>query len=77
MVLVTTTVRLGGLHPLEACKAWHLKRVEGRSWPDVVGLVRNVEGEEPGLHAARNAVARVAGDRKKAPTDWPSDRWSD
>ena len=60
MVLVSVTVRDGGLHPLEACKAWHLVEKEGYSLPAVAQLVKTVSGEVPKEHALRNAIKRVS-----------------
>ena len=60
MVRVVVTVRAGGLHPLEACKAWHLREKEGYSWPETLEELTTVDGETPKVHSARNAVARVS-----------------
>ena len=51
MVLVSVTVRDGGLHLLEARKAWHLVEKEGYSLPAVAQLVKTVSGEVPQEHA--------------------------
>ena len=60
MVVVKVTVRSGGLHPLEACRAWHLVEEEGYSLPEAAKEVRTVDGEEPKEHALRNAISRVS-----------------
>ena len=60
MALVSVTVRDGGLHPLEACKAWRLVEKEGYSLPAVAQLVKTVSGEVPKEHALRNAIKRVS-----------------
>ena len=36
MVVVSVTVSDGGVHPLQACKAWHLVEMEGYSVPAAV-----------------------------------------
>lgn len=64
MVRVTVTIKSGGLHPLEACRAWHLREEEGFSWEAVADEVETVEGHRPKRHALRNAVKRVAGQRE-------------
>ncbi len=56
---VDVTVRSGGLHPLQACKAWHLVEQEGYSLPAAAQEVVTVDGEEPKEHAMRNAIQRV------------------
>ena len=60
MVVVSVTVRDGGLHPLQACKAWHLVEMEGYSVPAAAQMVKTVSGDEPKEHAMRNAIARVS-----------------
>ena len=60
MALVSVTVRDGGLHPLEACKAWRLVEKEGYSLPAAAQLVKTVSGEVPKEHALRNAIKRVS-----------------
>ena len=60
MVVVTVTVRKGGLHPLQACKAFHMAEVEGYTLSDVAEEVRTVNGKVPKEHALRNAIKRVA-----------------
>ena len=56
MVVVHVTVRSGGLHPLQACKAWHLVEEEGYSLAAAAKLVETVDGTEPKEHALRNAI---------------------
>ena len=60
MVRVSVTVAPGGLHPLQACLAWHLRVEQGYSWEDMMDEVRTVTGEKPEIHALRNAVQRVS-----------------
>ena len=60
MVVVSVTVRDGGLHPLQACKAWHLVEMEGYSVPAAAQMVKTVNGDEPKEHAMRNAISRVS-----------------
>ena len=60
MVRVSVTVAPGGLHPLQACLAWHLRVEQGYSWEDTMDEVRTVTGEKPKIHALRNAVQRVS-----------------
>ena len=60
MVIVVVTVREGGLHPLEACTAWHLAEKEGYSVPAAAQMVETVSGEKPKEHALRNAIKRVS-----------------
>ena len=56
MVVVTVTVRKGGLHPLQACKAWYMVEEEGCSLAAVAEHVRTVDGKAPKEHALRNAI---------------------
>ena len=60
MVGVRVTVAAGGLHPLEACKAWYLRTEEERPWHEVQAATTTVDGQTPKMHALRNAVDRVA-----------------
>ena len=60
MVGVRVTVAAGGLHPLEACKAWYLRTEEERPWHEVQEATTTVDGQTPKMHALRNAVDRVA-----------------
>lgn len=60
MVRVSVAVAPGGLNPVEARKAWHLRVEEGYTWEDTMDDVRTVTGEKPKLHAVRNAVQRVS-----------------
>ena len=62
MVRVQVVVPPGGMHPLQACKAW-LLREEGHSWPETQQAVCTVDGTKPKMHALRNAVARVDAQR--------------
>ena len=66
MVRVTTTVKAGGLHPLQACLAWHLRKEEENSWEQVAGKVETVEGRRPLEHALRNAVERVEAQQEES-----------
>ena len=59
MVRVSVTVKAGGLHPLEACKAWHLRTKEEYTWSEVANEVETVDGRRPKQHALENAVDRV------------------
>ena len=60
MVGVRVTVAAGGLHPLEACKAWYLRIEEERPWHEVQAATTTVDGQTPKMHALHNAVDRVA-----------------
>ena len=63
MVGVRVRVAAGGLHPLEACKAWYLRTEEERPWHEVQAATTTVDGQTPKMHALRNAVDRVAARR--------------
>ena len=60
MVVVHVTVRNSGLHPLQACKAWHLVKKEGYSLRAAAAEVVTMDGKHPKQHALRNAIARVS-----------------
>ena len=64
-VCVQVTVRPGGLHPLEACKAWHLRTYEKMTWKMVAASVLTVSGDRPTESAVRRAVARVSDDSRE------------
>ena len=54
------TVSKGGLHPLQAAKAWHLVEEEGWSLAEAAEQLKTVDGTVPKEHAIRNAIKRVA-----------------
>ena len=60
MVVLSVTVRSGGLHPFEACKAWYLVKEQGLSLSAAATKVVTVDGHVPKKHALRNAIKRVA-----------------
>ena len=60
MVVIRISLHPKSLSPTEAAKAWHLRLFEELSWPAVQMEVTDLSGNKPGLHAIRDAVARVA-----------------
>ena len=60
------SVKAGGLHPLQACLAWHLRKEEEYSWEQVADNVKTVDGRRPLKHALRNAVERVEAQQEES-----------
>ena len=59
------TLHPKGLAPLEAAKAWYLRKKGKESWLEIKKKVKTVQGKRPGQRALENAVRRQ-GKLKKA-----------
>ena len=66
MVKVEVVVHPQGLGPIEAAKAWYMRKVEKMKWTDIQKKVKNVQGKIPqSEHCVKNAVQRVTAAGKK------------
>ena len=59
MVVISISMHPKGLPPMQAAKAWYLRREEEKSWSEIQQVVVDLSGQRPGIFAIRNAVERV------------------
>ena len=63
---VEVVVHPQGLGPIEAARAWYMRKVEKMRWTDIQKKVKNVQGKTPkSEHCVKNAVQRVTAAGKK------------